>query len=157
MNFLRSPIFLFIVIGLIIFAAASIHGTSNYTEEYSSYPPASNSAHEAVMNHFLLAQQHSEECLQYLAPTLEKYYLQRNISRKKAYTFMQDWWQKYPVEVFNIDWDNIEQTDLGNGKTQFRIYYNYCKGKNSYDLKCQDIFSVIKVNEQNQIYYMGDK
>ncbi len=157
-NFFRSPFFLLLIIGVLV-AAAAIYKNQNSENAINieGIPTSKPPARKAVENYFSYGKQHREDCIQYLAPVLEKYYLQKNITRERTLSFSRDWWQKYPYEEFNIDWETVEETDLGNGYTQFKTQMNYCKGKESYEMNCKDITLIIKLNENNQIYYLANK
>ena len=157
MKFLRSPIFLFLLIGAIVFAAVLLKENSNEEGDTPRYATSDKPARKAVNSFFAYGKQHDEDYVQYLAPVLEKYYLQKNISREETVPFSHDWWLKYPYEEFEIDWNNVQETDLGNGNTQFRTTMNYCKGKTANRMNCIDVFLIIKVNENNQIYYLANK
>lgn len=157
-NFFRSPLFLLLIIGILIGVAAIVKSQNVENEVDNTEVSTSKSfARKAVENYFSYGKQHNEACIQYLAPVLEKYYLQKNITRERTLSFSRDWWQKYPYEEFNIKWDTVEETDLGNGYTQFKTQMNYCKGKESYDMNCKDITLIIKLNGDNEIYYLANK
>lgn len=158
-NFVRSPFFLLLIIALLA-ASATIfkkQSTENQVDDNTQIATSQSSARKAVTNYFRYGKEHNEDCIQYLAPVLEKYYLQKNITRERTLSFSRDWWQKYPYEEFNINWDTVEETDLGNGYTQFKTQMNYCKGQESYDKICKDITLIIKLNENNEIYYLANK
>ncbi len=157
-KFIRSPFFLLLIIGLLIFATAIFNREKQgYSEDNPHHTSSNRPTRKAIETYFEMGKQHNTACIQYLAPVLEKYYLQRNITRENTLPFNYDWWQKYPYEEFNIDWNSMEETDLGNGNTQFRTNMNYCKGKTATTLNCKDISLIIKVNEDNQIYYLANK
>lgn len=71
---------------------------------------------------------HDESLADLFADRVERFYLQKNLSRKGVLAYSKDWWGQYPYETMEINWNEYKWARREGG---YFCFYKaaYCKRK----------------------------
>lgn len=88
--------------------------------------------------------------LELFCDTLDRYYLQENLSRNKALKEDRRYWSRFPNESITLDSTIATNIDPMTGRATASVRGRYCRSV----AKCSELITYFRFDERKKIYYV---